>query len=88
MTSPIKLAADPANAAASKGPSSAAGKARSAQNARQHGLSVPVILDRLRSKEVFFCRYDVKSCTDPEISKLACEVAIAQIELCRIRSAR
>lgn len=89
MTSPSKRAANRANAGASTGPSSAAGKARSAQNARQHGLSVPVVLDRLWSKEAdWFADAIVDGCADPEIYKLAREVAIAQIDLCRIRSAR
>ena len=45
MTSPRALYANRANARASTGPRTAAGKTRSARNARRHGLSVPVLRD-------------------------------------------
>ena len=41
-----------ANARRSTGPRSAAGKARSAQNAVRHGLAVPVMADPDLSREV------------------------------------
>jgi hypothetical protein len=47
-----KRAANAANARRSTGPRSGAGKARSAQNARQHGLAVPVLLHPELCKEV------------------------------------
>jgi hypothetical protein len=40
-SSPLKLRANKANAQRSAGPKTAASRARTAQNARTHGLSVP-----------------------------------------------
>lgn len=42
MTSEKQRRANQANAKASKGPKTKAGRARSAQNALRHGLSIPV----------------------------------------------
>lgn len=51
MTSERKIAANRANGQASRGPQSARGKQRSSQNARRHGLSVPVMAVPALSKE-------------------------------------
>ena len=45
MTSARKIRANRANARASSGPKTAAGKAQSAQNAFRHGFNVPIWLD-------------------------------------------
>lgn len=45
MTSERKHAANRANAGRSTGPRSTAGKRRSGQNAREHGLNIPVRFD-------------------------------------------
>ena len=60
MTSARKIRANQANAKASTGPRSSGSKAKAAQNARRHGLSLPVWADRT---------YDV------EAEKLAREIA-------------
>jgi hypothetical protein len=52
MASPNKLAANRANAHAGTGPRTAVGRARSAGNARRHGLNIPVLSDRWLSAEV------------------------------------
>ena len=46
MTSPAKAQANRRNAQRSTGPRSAAGKARTARNAYQHGLSLPISDDQ------------------------------------------
>jgi hypothetical protein len=46
MTSPAKAEANRRNAQRSTGPRSAAGKARTARNAYQHGLSLPISDDQ------------------------------------------
>jgi hypothetical protein len=51
MTSQRQLKANRANARTSTGPRTRQGKLRSAQNARQHGLSVSVLTDPLLSKD-------------------------------------
>src|SRR5271165_5556385 len=89
MTSPSKRAANLANAQASTGPKTARGRARSAQNARKHGLSVPVFSDPLLSKEVEALANElVGEAANAEIRQLARDVATAPIELYRVRSAR
>jgi hypothetical protein len=60
MSSAGKINANRANARASRGPKTAQGRARSARNARRHGLSLPVLSDRALSDEV---------------EALACEIA-------------
>jgi hypothetical protein len=52
MTSPAKIAANRRNAQKSTGPKTAAGKARSAQNARKHGLCVSVWRDPEMRREI------------------------------------
>ena len=52
MTSARKIRANRANARASSGPKSAAGKARSAQNAFRHGFNVPIWLDPALASDV------------------------------------
>jgi len=52
MTSAQKIKTNRANAQASTGPKTAQGKARTARNARRHGLSLSVISDPVLSEQV------------------------------------
>ena len=89
MTSDRKCSSNRANARNSTGPKSTAGRRRAAQNARKHGLSLPVTSDPLWSQELETAVGElVGDAADPAIRRLALEVAIAQIDLCRIRLAR
>jgi len=65
------------------------GKARSALNARRHGLSLSVTSNPvLAEKVVTLAREFAEKSSDPEIGELAHDVAQAQIDLVRIREAR
>ncbi len=74
---------------AGTGPTSAAGKARSAQNARKHGLNVPEMYDPDVSAEVEFMAEEITpGCEDPELIGRARRIAEAQVDLIRIARAR
>jgi hypothetical protein len=84
-----KLYANRLNARASTGPSTAAGKARVAQNARRHGLSLPARYDPALSGEVdALAREIAGEDADAEGRELAYRIAAAQIDLVRARRAR
>jgi hypothetical protein len=74
---------------AGTGPTSAAGKARSAQNARKHGLNVPVMHNPDLSAEVEFMAEEIApGCQDPELVGRARLLAEAQVDLIRVARAR
>src|SRR5262249_7020018 len=74
---------------AGTGPTSAAGKARSAQNARKHGLNVPVMYDRNVSADVELMAEELApGCKAPELSGRARLIAEAQVDLTRVACAR
>jgi hypothetical protein len=89
MTAPRKSPANQGNGRASTGPRSAAGKARSAGNARRHGLSMPIWSDPLLSTDAKALARAIAG-ADPSVDRLdlALHVAEAQIDLVRIRRAR
>ena len=74
---------------AGSGPTSAAGKARSAQNARKHGLNVPVMYDPDVAADVAFMAEELApGCEDPELIGRARRIAEAQVDLMRVARAR
>ena len=74
---------------AGTGPTSAAGKARSAQNARKHGLNVEVMYDPDVSADVAFMAEEIApGCEDPELIGRARRIAEAQVDLMRVARAR
>jgi hypothetical protein len=88
MTS-AKVKANRANAQASTGPKTARGKARAAQNARRHGLSLSVGSDPVWSEQVESVAQEiVGGTTDCESHEHARRIAEAEIDLNRIRQAR
>jgi hypothetical protein len=89
MASPKKLAANRANACAGTGPRTAVGRARSARNARRHGLNIPVMSDRWLSAEAEALAHEIAwPDAEPEILHLARRIAEAQIDLVRVRQRR
>jgi hypothetical protein len=89
MTSLRKLQANRANARTSTGPRSAAGKLRSARNARRHGLSVPVWSDRELSADARILALEIAGRdAAPALQLLAQLIAESQIDLKRVRQAR
>jgi hypothetical protein len=84
-----RLAANRANARASTGPKSLAGKARSAQNARRHGLSVPALPEPAWPSDIEALAREIAG-ADGSASRraLARRIAAAQIDLVRARCAR
>lgn len=89
MTSVRKIRANRANARASSGPKTAAGKAQSAQNAFRHGFNVPIWRDPdLASDVEALAQRIVGKSTDPNVLEPARRVAEAQIDLCRVRCHR
>ena len=89
MTSDRKTKANRANASFSTGPNTVHGRARSAQNAFRHGLSRPVQSDQVLSEEVqALARQIAGPNASAHIQILACQVAEAEVDLRRVRSAR
>src|SRR5438477_7899427 len=89
VTSARKLAANRANARASTGPKTRAGRARSARNAHRHGLNLPVLADPALASEVdALARAIAGRDAGAERHELARRIATAQIDLVRVRRAR
>ena len=88
-TSARRLAANRANARKSTGPRTAAGKARSARNARRHGLTLPVLhYPALSGEAAALGRIIAGADADAERHEAACRIAEAQIDLRRIQRVR
>ncbi len=84
-----RLGTNRLNAQASTGPKTAQGKARTARNARRHGLSLSVISDPILSEEVRSLAQEIAGGkSDKEIYELARRISEAQVDLIRIRRAR
>ena len=86
MTSAGKIAANRANARRSTGPRTPAGRARSARNARRHGLSVSVMADAELSAQVMDLARRLSAEGGPY--EIAVSVAEATLDLQRIRDRR
>jgi len=87
MTSPAKVRANRRNAARSTGPKTADGKARSRQNARRHGLSVPLDTDDPEVDELVQVLAEPK-CSIGEVSETMRSVAKEQCEVARVQRTR
>ena len=79
-----KLRANRLGKPAGTGPTSAAGKARSAQNARKHGLNVAVMYDPDVGADVAFMAEEIApGCQVPELIGRERRIAEAQVDLMR-----
>jgi hypothetical protein len=84
-----KLRANRLGKPAGTGPTSAVGKALSAQNARKHGLNVAVLHDPNAGADVAFMAEEIApGCQDPEVIGRARLIAEAQADLMRVARAR
>jgi hypothetical protein len=89
MISILKLHANRNNARASTGPRTAAGKARTARNAKKHGLNLPIMADPSLAAEAKALAQEIAGeGANDQLQQLAARIAEAQIELLRVRRAR
>ena len=90
MTSARKVRANRANARRSTGPKTVAGRAKTAQNARRHGLRIPVLSDPALSVEAEVLAQTIlgDASSSPELLELARKIAEAEIDVIRVRRAR
>jgi hypothetical protein len=86
MTSQRKIEANRRNARLSTGPRSLSGKARSARNARQHGLAVPIWSDPLLTQNAeSLARAIAGPEASPRLMAAARRVAEAQTTVAQVR---
>jgi hypothetical protein len=93
MTSARKAFANRHNGRKSRGPKTAAGKARAKGHARRHGLSVPVLADPAFAPDVATLAHQITRSVlgrdgDARRHALACAIAEAQLDIVRVRTAR
>jgi hypothetical protein len=90
VTSARKVQANRANARRSTGPKTAAARAKTAQNARRHGLRIPVLSDPALSAEVEVIAQRIAgdASSSPELLELARKIAEAEVDVIRVRRVR
>jgi hypothetical protein len=84
MTTPRQLRANRSNCLRSTGPKTGAGRAKSAQNARRHGLRVPLVYDPALAKEAEQLAQRIAAGFGPEFMELARRIAEAEVDVLRV----
>jgi len=88
VTSERKRTANRLNATRSTGPKTRYGRARSARNARRHGLSLSVFADLAYSAEIEILAHEIAESDNKVVIEIARRIAEAQIDLARIGRVR
>src|SRR4051812_1677584 len=87
MATDKQIAANRRNGALSRGPKTAAGKARSSGNARKHGLAVPITRDRAIARKIRLAARQIAPSAVGDSMRNAQTAAEANFELTRVRAA-
>jgi hypothetical protein len=87
MATDRQIAANRRNGALSRGPKTAAGKARSSRNALKHGLAIPITRDRATARKIQRAARQLAPSAVGNSIRNAQIVAEATFELARARAA-
>jgi hypothetical protein len=87
MATDRQIAANRRNGALSRGPKTAAGKARSARNALKHGLAIPITRDRATARKIRRAAQQMAPSAVGDSIRNAQIAAEAIFELARVRAA-
>jgi len=87
MATDRQIAANRRNGALSRGPKTAAGKARSSRNALKHGLAIPITRDRATARKIQRAARQMAPSAVGDSIRNAQIAAEATFELARVRAA-
>src|SRR6266487_6319962 len=87
MATDRQIAANRRNGALSRGPKTAAGKARSSRNALKHGLAIPIRRDRATARKIRRAARQMAPAAVGDSIRNAQIAAEANFELARVRAA-
>jgi hypothetical protein len=87
MATDRQIAANRRNGALSRGPKTAAGKARSSRNALKHGLAIPISRDRATARKIRRAAQQMAPSAVGDSIRNAQIAAEANFELARVRAA-
>ncbi len=87
MATDRQIAANRRNGALSRGPKTAAGKARSSRNALKHGLAIPITRDRATARKIQRAARQMAPSAVGDSIRNAQIAAEANFELARVRAA-